>query len=233
MSTYYTIRLQKFAADDGFTGGERDLKVLSRRTKDNLPVENRETSLNDTGDDNLLREFEEGVILDVSPTISESRQANYVDKGLQGPQGVVVYQTTNNRRYSISARLVSRNIEEALKNFKNVNRLKSWMIPQDAAKSAGKFGRPPILRLNGYKEQFSNIPVVIVNLTINYPEDVDYIDCSTAMVPIIQTVDFELLESHRVSSIRLSASEVSEDDGTTRGQEFDLNLFKIGQLPGY
>lgn len=230
MSTYYTVRLRRFKSDVGLGGG--DLNTLAQKTTENLPVELREKVLNETGSNNSLRIFQEEVIFDVSPTISESRSADYSDRGLPGPSGIVVFRVLGNRRYSVSARLVSRNWTEANKNFLNVSRLKSWMIPESSDKK-GTFARPPILRLNGYRSQFSNIPVVLTNLTINYPEDVDYLEGEFAMVPIIQTIDFELLESHKINLIRLSSSEVSEDDGESEDGEFDLDLFKQGILPAY
>ena len=105
------------------------------------------------------------------------------------------------------------------------------LVPQS---TDGKTGRPPIIRLNGYKKQFFNIPVVLSEMSVNYPEDVDYIETEKAMVPIIQNVDITLIESHR----RLPRSErknlgnqaeVSEDTAN----EFVLEQYKAGTLPGY
>lgn len=223
MSNFLTVRLRRFVNDDGFTGTDRDLRFLGRTTSENMPIDLRQSSLNDPN--SKIRIFLEEVILDVSPTITESRSSSYADEGLPAPNGIVVFEVVNNRKWSISARFVSRNIFEADTNFHNINLLKSWMIPQSSVNN--KFGRPPILRLNGYKEQFSNIPVVLTNITINYPEDVDYIEGALGMVPIIQSVEFELTESHSLVSFQSLFSRSSESE------EFDLVKFKQGNLPGY
>ena len=231
MSNFYTVRLRRFSNDTGFTGLERDLFNLNQRAVANVPLENREQALNDLSNDNRLISFAEEVIFDVSPTISENRSVDYDNAGLPAPQGIVVYRVTNNRTWSISARFVSRNLLEADTTWFYINRLRSWTIPKSTKDEGVESGRPPVLRLNGYKNQFSNIPVVISSLFINFPEDVDYIEGSRGMVPIIQTVEIELIESHRVSVVLLAQSEVS--DAELPEQEFNLALFKIGQLPGY
>lgn len=220
MGNFLTVRLRRFIDDTGFTGTDRDLTFLGRKTSETMPNDIRQASLKDPN--SKIRIFQEEVILDVSPTVTESRSASYADEGLPAPNGIVVFEVVNNRRYSISAKFVSRNIVEADKNFHNINLLKSWMIPQSSVNN--RFGRPPILRLNGYKEQFSNIPVILSNITINYPEDVDYIEGDVAMVPIIQTVDIELIESHSLPSFKAIFS---------GGDEFDLVKFKQGILRGY
>ena len=59
------------------------------------------------------------------------------------------------------------------------------------------------------------IPVVITNLTIDYPNDVDYIpDDQGNMIPIIQTITISLTEQH-------SPSELSN---------FSLDQFKMGKM---
>lgn len=231
MSNFYTVRLRRFANDTGYTGGERDLSILNERVKNGLPPANQKQAINDQGVDNRAIKYAEEVVFDVSPTMSENRSVDYDNAGLPTPQGIVVYRVTNNRTWSINARFVSRNVIEANNNWFNINRLRSWTIPKSTKEESVESGRPPVLRLNGYKEQFSNIPVVISSLSINFPEDVDYIEGSLGMVPIIQTVDIELIESHRTSVVLLAQSEVS--DAQLPEQEFDLQAFKLGVLPGY
>lgn len=225
MSDYYKIRLSRFAGDTGATNGARPLTQVEL---DNIGITGQEF----TGDPEGRFANQTGaVIFDVSPTISESRGNEYVDSALPGPVGIIVYAKTQNRRFNIESRFVSRNLEEAVINYRYTNLLRGWMIPQPFgdgnAESRLVLGRPPILRLNGYKKQFFNIPVVITDLSINYPEDVDYIETPDAIVPIIQSVTVNLTESHNVT--------VATANGSNRGLfgEFNLKDFKEGNLPGY
>ena len=111
------------------------------------------------------------------------------------------------------------------------------MIPQSQGGTESKSGRPPILRLNGYKKQFYNIPVVLSDMTIAYPDDVDYIECpKEAMVPIIQSVEITLIEAHKSSSARdkeyTSEAAQKVGEGEFKG-EFDIKKYRTGDLPGY
>lgn len=218
---FYEVRLHQFRFDDGFTGQRRQ---LMRRARNEEMEEDKLLPLPYVG----------GVKFDLTPTISESRSLNYVDEGLPSPVGVVVYATTGNRRFTISSRFVSRNVGEAKCNYDYVNKLRSWTVPQREGESRSY--RPPILRLNGYKKQFYNIPVVITELTINYPEDVDYVETDLAMVPILQNIELSLLETHSLfergaDGRRVSTSSAGARD--TESDDFDLVKFRHGRLPGY
>ena len=239
LSNFYNIRIRRFRNDQGYTGGQRDLRNLNRTTPEGAPaatdeeVAARGRAAGTEADGNI--ELAEEVIFNVTPVISEARTVNYVDQGLPAPQGLIVYETTNNRRWSISAKFVSRNLVEANFTFMYMNLLKSWAIPQDPNVVGGIFARPPILRLNGYKDQFKNIPVVLTSLNINFPEDVDYIETPSAMVPIIQNIDLELVESHQIVTLSFIQGSVSDASADPLGwdSEFNLQKFKLGQLPGY
>jgi hypothetical protein len=177
-------------------------------------------------------DVEERVIFWASPTVSESRSVEYVDQGLPGPVGIVVYATTGNRRYTISAKFVSRTVVEASQTYQYISLLKSWMLPQTDRSLSSLIGRPPVIRLNGYKNQLNNVPVVLSDLSITFPDDVDYIETEYAVVPIIQSVDLTLIESHAISTgilttdQKIAASTVLESD-------FTLVDFQLGRLPGY
>jgi hypothetical protein len=230
-ANYYKIQLRQFSSDSGFTNNAR---VLSARENDARRRELIDLARTGTNLDAVYRlnnelRFQNSVsevIFDVSPTISESREAEYVDEALPGPIGIIVYARTSNRKFSVSSRFVSRNRQEAEINYLYTNLLRGWMIPQTNEDSVL---RPPILRLNGYKNQFFNIPVVITSLSINYPEDVDYIETENAMVPIVQSVEVNLTESHAIGATATDRDGVND---TLEG-EFDLEKFKQGILPGY
>lgn len=227
MSDFYQITLSQFSEDHGRSDKGRPL------SKDFVGTgEERQKAAGDFFD------VASRVIFDVSPTISETREAQYVNEPMPGPVGMVMYMLTGNRTFTIGARFVSRTVQEANTTYAATNVLRSWLLPQGQDGTDSKAGRPPILRLNGYKQQFFNIPVVLTNLSINFSEDVDYIEIEKiAMVPIIQTVDITVIESHRTSTARISKggkiSGVKERGGGYGQDEFNLADFKAGKLHGY
>jgi hypothetical protein len=71
---------------------------------------------------------------------------------------------------------------------------------------------------NETREHISRVPVVMQNLNIPYPSDVDYIiSASGVPMPTIMTVDVTLLETH-------SAREY---------ERFSLDHYKKGTLPNF
>ncbi len=67
-------------------------------------------------------------------------------------------------------------------------------------------------------QHINRIPVVIQQLTIPYPNDVDYITTSDGVpMPIIMNLDLALIETHSPNSY----------------ERFDLNAFKQGKLQGF
>lgn len=223
VTDFYQITLSQFALDRGRSNKGRPLSpdVVGPFT----PEQQRAA-----GD---FLDVIDRVVFDASPVLSESRTAEYVDQALPGPIGIVIYKMTGNRRFTISAKFISRTIDEGSRNYAHVNLLRSWMIPQaqSGISGEGKTGRPPILRLNGYKKQFNSIPVVLSEMSVNYPDDVDYIEVpDLAMVPIIQSIDITLIESHKSTSTRLSDDAAKSNN---QKNEFNLREFKKGTLIGY
>lgn len=167
----------------------------------------------------------EFVMFAITPTITESRSADYVNQGLPSSTAVTVYRVTQNRSWTINARFLSRTILEGKDNYKSLNLLRAWMLPEDNATFL--IGKPPILKFTGYKEQFYSIPVVMSDLSISFPEDVDYIEeaGNQAMMPIIHEVTISLIEAHGLG--------YRGGDSVSTGGDFDLAQFKAGTLPGY
>lgn len=67
-------------------------------------------------------------------------------------------------------------------------------------------------------QHINRIPVVIQQLTIPYPNDIDYITTSTGVpMPIIMNIDLTLIETHSPNSY----------------ESFNLNAFKEGRLLGF
>ena len=149
----------------------------------------------------------------ITPKITESRVTQYVDVGLQSASGIAMYTVTDNRKYSINAMFASRTEAEALENYRYIHLLKSWHYPEDDNGEA----KPLIVKLSGYRNQFQSIPMVLSSLTIDFPDDVDYIHTSTASVPIIQTVNASFIEAH----------------STDEGEAFSIERFRQGLMPGF
>ena len=233
-SNFYRIQLSRFPLDFAYTGKARELSATENtRSSPNQVITNfarQGLGVDFEDKDNAFSTVPaESVFFDVSPTMGESRSVDYADQGLPGPSGIVVYKVTQNRRFTISSRFVSRTLLEAQNTYRYTNLLRSWLIPHSEGSINGRTGRPPVLRLYGYKNQFYNIPVVISELTINYPEDVDYIEHPDAMVPIIQSVDLSLIETHGRTKVNVSEETISR---VAEG-DFDLAKFKDGKLVGY
>ena len=221
MSDFYKIQLRQYTGDIGFTGGSRPLTEAQNRGNTITRAINQVTQ-DPFGRFDRLGDV---VVFDATPTVGENRSAQYADDPLPGAFGLVVYKTTGNRRFTISGKFVSRTVVEATKNNAYANILRSWMIPQSYS---GLSGRPPTVRLNGYKNNFNNIPVVLSDLTINFPEDVDYIDTPDATVPIIQTVEVSLIEAHGMDNLKYG-----EGVDVSGISDFNLEDFKLGKLPGF
>ena len=252
MADFYQVTLTRFGGDAGFTDSSSEARELARLSRSgNAQNADRIAQLqNKLGDNNSYREGNqlEQVVFQASPTVNESRVAEYVDQGLPGPVGIVVYTITQNRRFNISGKLISTTVEMASTNFRYANLLRSWQIPfsdkEGSTNATGQTdgssysGRPPVLRLNGYQQQFFNIPVVLSELSISYPDDVDYISTidpdteAAAMVPIIQSFEINLIEAHSRYNKKLG-DDAKKGVSDKLSADFDLALFKQGNLPGY
>lgn len=237
LGTFNEIILSRVIDDIGINIKGRDLTPAEFEDANSLEAINRiknkldrKAEVTQRGRSAISNEI---VFFNVSPVVTESRSVDYVDQALPGPIGLVIYKLTGNRRYSISGKFVSRTLTEAENTFGYINLLRSWLVPATDNKN-GFAGAPPILRLNGYQNHFLNIPVVLSELTINFPNEVDYIEVKDiAMVPIIQTVDITLIEAHgtrlNVGAGIIESGELVSDFKS----EFNLAKFKEGTLQGY
>lgn len=169
------------------------------------------------------------VVFEATPTFNEDRAVEYTAVSpIHMPGSVQVYKRTNARTFSIAAPLISRTREEATENMAKLQTLRGWTMPYfGAASSTGGYsttntgttanartasemlGAPPdVLYLYAYSSTSSRnkghvninrVPVVISQLGIIYPEDVDYIPTFYANkepMPSKMTVNLTLLETH-------------------------------------
>lgn len=189
------------------------------------------------------------VIFDAAPELQESGAVVYrtVDP-LHSPGGIQVYSNTSSRTFSLGGvKLFSRNPTEATVNYSKLMMLKSWRYPTfGATKEDGgiygtqQLGQPPaVLELSAYAAPSSDgtranglihrVPVVITNLSINYPTDCDYI-------PTVLLDDPQY--SHIPSGIPMPTVmplEVTlmEDHSPNQYAKFSLTDFKRGAMVGF
>lgn len=70
------------------------------------------------------------VVFDVTPVISESRTADYSPvQPIHMPGGIQVYKTSSSRSFEVTVHLRSRNVQDALNNMKDLQILRSWLLP--------------------------------------------------------------------------------------------------------
>jgi hypothetical protein len=150
------------------------------------------------------------VVFNVTPQLSESGTMLAVDIGeIRSAGSIIVYLGSPARTFSITAKFVSRTTLEAQQNFANISVLKAWRMPQSNQ------DEPETLRLFAYDKTLKGIPCFLQNITVEWPEDVDYIvNTDGTPVPIIQTVNLSLKEVRNWDDI----------------QKFDYVKFKQGQL---
>lgn len=164
----------------------------------------------------------EKVVFKSSPTnITESRNAVYRPMDVTHlPGNYQIYSHTMPRTWNLTIKLFSRNGIEAEENLATLTTLKSWLLPyfgqsktsgvgegmNNSAYSAELLGAPPdILRFTAYSDptksglaNINNVPCIMTQVDSNYPDDVDYIQCSSSKVPFptIISVNIMLMEVH-------------------------------------
>lgn len=189
------------------------------------------------------------VIFNTMPSVTESGGVQYSAlTPVHLPGNYHVYENTSSRTYEIGdLKLVSRNQQEARENLLRINTLRAWRMPyfgsiaavgstiaeSQAVELRDYLGAPPeVLLLSAYSStsklgNIYKIPTVLTNLTITYPNDVEYIP--TAMqggpddklggvpFPVLMSVSVSLTEQH------------SADDF----ERFNLIGFRTGQLTNF
>ncbi len=183
------------------------------------------------------------VVFEVTPDLVENRSVNYKSLDpIHMPGQIFVYGSTSSRTFNISSvRLISRTPSEAQKNLEYLHLLRFWCMPRFGKqttvedKGLGVLGGPPdVVLLSAYSKtpgdinqsnnaaqkmgHLNRVPVVITQLSVPYPSDIDYIPTPDGVpMPTIMTLDMSLVETH----------------SPTEYENFSLAQFKNGTLPGF
>lgn len=146
----------------------------------------------------------EFIKLNASPRISETRSAQYSEINLiHHPGSILKYERTSSRSWNVTAKLISRNQQEASDNQVILNIVRGWVMPYYGAgtekNDPDKLGAPPaVLMFSGYGEKnISKIPVVLESYSNDWPNDCDYIPTlSGDPFPVIMDLTLNLKESY-------------------------------------
>lgn len=169
------------------------------------------------------------VSFNVSPTITETRHANYTGSDiLHHPGSFQVYRSSGARTWSILAMMISRTAEEAQTNLDMINIIRSWVMPyygagteqDEKANAAGsRFGAPPdVLTLKAYgSTMVGPVPTVCTSYNWTWPNEVTYIKATNGNpFPVILNVTIDLIESYsprEYSNFTLSSYKEGDLDG--------------------
>lgn len=181
------------------------------------------------------------VVFDTMPSFYESNEAQY---STVSPTHMItdyhVYDHSPSRSFELSeVKLVSRNQKEARINLQKILTLKGWTKSYfgDISGPAGDelknwLGAPPeVLLFSAYSSpkhrgHFDRIPVVLGKVSVNYPNDVDYIPTASfgdddvlggTPFPLLMTVSLTLMEQHSLEEI----------------SAFNLHAYRNGILPAF
>jgi hypothetical protein len=175
------------------------------------------------------------VTFNTMPSIYENNSATYETLSPAHMIGDFhVFSKSPSRSFEISElKLVSRNQQEARANIERVFALKGWTksyfgnTDGDASPELMNWlGAPPeVLKFSaiGY---FNEIPVVLEKVSINFPNDVDYIPTASLEegdplgnipFPLVTSISFTILEQHSASEYEM----------------FNLHSYRTGTLPSF
>lgn len=164
---------------------------------------------------NVFENFTGSVVFEVQPSMSESGNTEYQEiSSMRQPASILIYRGSPSREFSINAKFVSRSEQEGEKNLRYVRLLRSWRMPETEGSTSSGSKPPSRLKLTGLGDWFNSIHVRISSLTIETPEDVDYIRVNGVDVPIVWPVNVSLKETRSPSEL----------------ENFDIEAFRRGDL---
>lgn len=173
----------------------------------------------------------ERIVFDAMPVVSERSSAQYREiQPLHSPGEFAVYGGSQLRSFTISdAKLFARTPDEAVKKLDAENLIRGWSKPYfGKGNAANTSGLPPdvlILSAYGYKN-IDRIPVTLVDYTIDWPNDTDYITVTGEEMQDGEGTSY-ITSTPIVSTISLSLREVRS---MREMNSFDLGKYKRGEL---
>lgn len=178
------------------------------------------------------------VVFEVMPQVTEQRAVQY--DPVQPPQlpgAFQKYKGTDPVRWSIQAKLISRNSQEALDNLNRLNTLRGWTMSffgeRSAVKTPNALGAPPtVLELSGLRfRTIGPVPVVITGLNWTWPPDVDYLPCGKIDGDtIIWHVDPDSQQPIPFPAVMDISIEVVESLAISEFNRFDITAYHEGLM---
>jgi len=155
----------------------------------------------------------DAVWFEASAPITESRSANYTGHDIiHLPTDIWAYKNTTARSFQITAKIVSRNADEAKANSRYLDLIRSWVLPDFGNSGA----TPPIVKLSAfYNTNIDKVPCIIKSYSFGYPEDVDWIyagaelnagtgrnkKVGSSAMPVIMSITVDLSEAYTPAQI--------------------------------
>jgi hypothetical protein len=178
------------------------------------------------------------VVFEVMPQITEQRAVQYDQvQPPQLPGAFQKYKGTDPVRWSIQAKLISRNSQEALDNLNRLNTLRGWTMPffseRTGEKIPNSLGAPPaVLELSGLRfRTIGPVPVVITGLNWTWPPDVDYLPCGTITGDTITwEIDPDSQQPIPFPAVMDISVEVVESLAISEFNRFDITAYHKGLM---
>lgn len=180
-----------------------------------------------------------GIIFPYSPTISTQQQVNYnTVSTVHSNYQQHAYVNTQNPSIQVVAPFYVQTQEDAAHVLGVMHMLRVITKMHFGENDFEPGTPPPVCRFSAYgNANFENVPVLVGSFTLNYPDDVDYIEYDGNQIPTVSSIALDLLPQYSASSqrdnFRLSTvgSSVNEISGNGNPTDFASGaLYKDGFL---
>lgn len=180
-----------------------------------------------------------GLLFPYTPTLSDTTSVNYdAYEPVHSNQGFSAFKSRASKEITAIGTFTTMNQDEARVNIANLHFLRTVTQMYFGQNDPNRGTPPPVLLFNAYGEAiYRNVPVIITNYTFEMPADVDYVQCTTSIVPgeSADESDGSISSDGSATSwvpTRFSISvqmTVQNTPGRLRKQ-FNLNEFREGSL---
>lgn len=163
-----------------------------------------------------------------TPTIEWNQQVRYEELSyVHSNQDYYAYKNTPSTEINISGAFTLQNQREgeymiACMHFlRTVSKMYFGQASAGTSSNPGNAGMPPpVLLLSGYGDfMFNDLPVIVLNHSYTFPNDIDYVTVQVAggkvRLPSILNITVHLVVQHTAQDMRT---------------KFDLDKFRTGQL---